>query len=88
MDMARSCMETVRVAPGLVALASCLLLVAAFTQAQEAEQAPEDPPAEAEVAEQPAQAASQPEASSDDPFDYEATEQISEDLSVSFPVDI
>jgi hypothetical protein len=24
----------------------------------------------------------------DDPFDYEASEQISEDLSVSFPVDI
>ncbi|MDJ0878199.1 MAG: hypothetical protein QNI86_06280 [Halieaceae bacterium] len=25
---------------------------------------------------------------SEDPFDYEASEQISEDLSVSFPVDI
>lgn len=28
------------------------------------------------------------QASDEDPFDYEATEQISEDLSVSFPVDI
>ncbi len=27
-------------------------------------------------------------AAAEDPFDYEASEQISEDLSVSFPVDI
>ncbi len=41
----------------------------------------------------PAATASQPAAASagntdDSPFDYEASEQISEDLSVSFPVDI
>ena len=30
----------------------------------------------------------EPARSDDDPFDYEASEQISEDLSVSFPVDI
>jgi hypothetical protein len=29
-----------------------------------------------------------PKGAQDDPFDYEASEQISEDLSVSFPVDI
>ena len=30
----------------------------------------------------------QPDAAAGDPFDYESSEQISEDLSVSFPVDI
>ena len=36
------------------------------------------------------QAAAEPEpdAPASDPFDYESSEQISEDLSVSFPVDI
>ena len=29
-----------------------------------------------------------PDAEATDPFDYRASEQISEDLSVSFPVDI
>lgn len=33
-------------------------------------------------------AAEQPARSPSDPFDYESSEQISEDLSVSFPVDI
>lgn len=32
--------------------------------------------------------AEQPARSPSDPFDYESSEQISEDLSVSFPVDI
>lgn len=31
---------------------------------------------------------SAPQTSTSSPFDYEASEQISEDLSVSFPVDI
>ena len=40
---------------------------------QEAEQQPATPP---------------PAGSADSPFEYESSEQISEDLSVSFPVDI
>jgi hypothetical protein len=45
------------------------------------EAAPADEPAEAEVT------STEPE-TAQDPFDYRASEQISEDLSVSFPVDI
>ena len=41
---------------------------------------------EAPAAAEPA--ASEPPASVDSPFDYQASEKISEDLSVSFPVDI
>jgi len=37
---------------------------------------------------QPAEAQPTPPPSRDDPFDYESSEEISEDLSVSFPVDI
>ncbi len=64
------------------ALALCLVLPAAYAQeaAEEAEatdQASAQEPAETE-----------PERPAGDPFDYEASEQISEDLSVSFPVDI
>jgi len=40
-------------------------------------------PGEMQQAPPPAQAASE-----DSPFEYESSEQISEDLSVSFPVDI
>lgn len=50
-------------------------------QAVTSEEAADAPPPKAEAPE-PAQTAAE------DPFDYEATEQISEDLSVSFPVDI
>ena len=75
----------------------CLLslaMAAGWTFAQEepgaAETPPEQTPAgagEATAAPEPAedQAASGDETS---PFDYRASEQISEDLSVSFPVDI
>lgn len=50
---------------------------------QDSETASADPPA-ADAEPTPAQAG----AENEDPFDYEASEQISEDLSVSFPVDI
>ena len=45
------------------------------------DEAPAEEPAQNE------QAAETPEPATD-PFDYESSEQISEDLSVSFPVDI
>ena len=72
-----------------------LLLTAAGVAAQPPEK-PEQPPdsaptaearPRADVPEEPVQA---PEAAApgESPFDYEASEQISEDLSVSFPVDI
>lgn len=48
---------------------------------QEQEEAPTEEPTQTE------QAAETPEPATD-PFDYESSEQISEDLSVSFPVDI
>jgi hypothetical protein len=77
--------------PGLAtlhraALLLCLLLATAMPLAQEVE--PEPPAAEAEEPERVEEPPPQVESGSDDPFDYEATEQISEDLSVSFPVDI
>ena len=68
------------------------LLLQTGLMAQEAATPPEQPePASSENTEsEPAEPVTpaQVEAASDDPFDYEATEQISEDLSVSFPVDI
>ena len=48
---------------------------------------PEKDEAPAEEQSQDEQAAETPEPAPD-PFDYESSEQISEDLSVSFPVDI
>jgi len=36
----------------------------------------------------PSTTASEPPATANSPFDYQASEKISEDLSVSFPVDI
>lgn len=63
-----------------------LLLCAPLTWAQEEPgEAPAEPPAESQAdgaGEQPAPR------NDESPFDYEASEQISEDLSVSFPVDI
>lgn len=55
--------------------------------------AQEDPNSPAPDSKEPAAASAKPadpEAAAKDPspFDYEASEQISEDLSVSFPVDI
>ena len=68
------------------------LLSSTVLRAQEATEPTEQPqpaPSEAPGSETAEPIAPAPvEASSDDPFDYEATEQISEDLSVSFPVDI
>ncbi len=56
------------------------LLLAVPLGAQDAE--PEEPETE------PEPAASAPARPAGSPFEYEASEQISEDLSVSFPVDI
>lgn len=77
----------------------CLLslaMAAGWTLAQEepgaAETPPEQTPAEAgEATATPEPEPAVDQAASDDktsPFDYRASEQISEDLSVSFPVDI
>lgn len=72
----------------------CLtLLLAALPLASPlAQDAPaQPPPAPAEEAPDAADADTGPAAASgqdDSAFDYEASEQISEDLSVSFPVDI
>ncbi len=72
-------------------LALLLLLLAIPAGAQESA-LPEGGPGDEET---PAEAAddnrSSPEPAPDangDPFDYQSSEQISEDLSVSFPVDI
>jgi hypothetical protein len=72
--------------------ALALLLVAALAAAQPAG----DEPAPADTTEQPAGSAATDPATSGDqagerqraPSDYRPSEQISEDLSVSFPVDI
>ena len=72
-----------------------LLLTAAGVAAQSPEK-PEPPPDKAPIAgaapraEVPQEPVQGPEAAApgESPFDYEASEQISEDLSVSFPVDI
>lgn len=77
----------------------CLLslaMAASWTLAQEEPGAAETPPAQTPAGAGEASATAEPEpagnqAASDDetsPFDYRASEQISEDLSVSFPVDI
>lgn len=72
-----------------------LLLTWALTlPAQAQEQAPDGntedaPPASNTQTEANTAGEEQPPAPADrDPFEYEASEQISEDLSVSFPVDI
>lgn len=86
MKLARNGKAALRAATGLLLLA---LLHHAGGLAQETPEQPEaagDEVANSQPVEEPT-----PEpapASSEDPFDYEATEQISEDLSVSFPVDI
>ncbi len=72
--------------PGLPALALSLMLAAAPGLAQP----PADPAPEPEP-QAPGEARSGEDAPAqepDSPFEYEASEQISEDLSVSFPVDI
>jgi len=47
-----------------------------------------DPPTPASSSEPAASPETLPSANNDSPFDYRSTEQISEDNSVSFPVDI
>lgn len=62
-----------------------MLAILSGARAQE----PEDPNQPAAQAAADADEGSEPQrAREDSPFDYEASEQISEDLSVSFPVDI
>ena len=59
--------------------------------AQPADTEPDTPPATEQQAEDttPAEEAEEsPPPEPEDPFDYEASEKISEDRSVSFPVDI
>ncbi len=80
-----------------VTLAALLLAAQGALRAQDD---PEADPGKAQAAEDKAATADSgegeaspaptpaPQESGDDPFDYRASEQISEDLSVSFPVDI
>ena len=74
------------------ALSLMLLLAAMPGLGQEPAQDEQEetaPASETAVQETPETEAAEPAASSDSsPFDYRASEQISEDLSVSFPVDI
>ena len=70
--------------PLLLSLLLCAPLL--WAQEETEEETTEQPEAQAESQERPA--ATPPPRSEESPFDYEASEQISEDLSVSFPVDI
>ncbi len=70
----------------LICLAA--LMGAPGLYAQPAETPPEEDETALEQAPEPETAAAPEPEASEDPFDYEASEQISEDLSVSFPVDI
>ena len=76
----------------LAPLLLTLLLSSTPLLAQDAEpEAPtskDEAPAKAEPAAKPAAPAPAPAANDDSPFDYRSSEKISEDLSVSFPVDI
>jgi len=71
-----------------------LVLGAAPLFAQQAADAPEQDSEEtpksqeSQAANRPAPATRPPATSNDSPFDYRSSEEISEDLSVSFPVDI
>ncbi len=71
----------------LLPLALLALLAAgpALGQATDPEAAEADRPAQEQTGAEPEPEPARP---AEDPFDYEASEQISEDLSVSFPVDI
>ncbi|MEH6637524.1 MAG: hypothetical protein V7700_18545 [Halioglobus sp.] len=52
------------------------------------EKSEQEAPASAETNEPSAPAQTAPGQTNDSPFDYRSSEEISEDLSVSFPVDI
>lgn len=74
-------------------LALILLLGAGLSHAQEKAAEPLEPPAPSSEAQQeqtkPAKGEQEAEDGGEEsPFEYRASEQISEDLSVSFPVDI
>jgi hypothetical protein len=82
----------------LLQLASASLPLAAQAIQEPPQQPTSQPEQQSEQTEEPASTAT-PQAQQpgvdesaattpEDPFDYEASEQISEDLSVSFPVDI
>lgn len=62
----------------LTLLAALLLALPLAAQEAEPEEAEPEPESETSASAEPAGS----------PFEYEASEQISEDLSVSFPVDI
>ncbi len=67
------------------ALLSATLSTATFGQ----QATPDEPPREREQdAAQDSEPAPERGGSEDSPYDYQASEEISEDLSVSFPVDI
>lgn len=72
-----------------IAAISLILLLATSTQAQDA-QAPEESAEsnDSDTSSQPRAEEPAPGQRDDSPFDYKSSEQISEDLSVSFPVDI
>lgn len=69
-------------------LLALLMLDASIALPQDEEAAPAAPEPPADVQEAPASDSEPRPRGDESPFDYEASEQISEDLSVSFPVDI
>ncbi|MCR9187111.1 MAG: hypothetical protein NXH81_17050 [Halieaceae bacterium] len=74
--------------PCLLLAASAIVCPAAAQETPEAT-ATEEPAARITAAPEPAESpATRPASGPGSPLDYEASEQISEDLSVSFPVDI
>lgn len=80
-------------AGGLIALLTLLLLTGPMTGWAQSEGAATDQPPPAEQSESekkdtPPTTAESDVEKSNSPFDYESSEEISEDLSVSFPVDI
>jgi len=72
-----------------IAAITFLLMLAAPLQAQEAP-APAEPDTSKDTSAtaEPAGDAPAPAERTESPFDYKSSEEISEDLSVSFPVDI
>ena len=84
-----------RLPPLLLALAlgSTPLLAQPAPEAKTAEPStraaqPTAPPPQAPAAPDPAQKSTPPTTGKDSPFDYRSSEEISEDVPVSFPVDI
>jgi hypothetical protein len=67
-------------------LAGSALSLTASAQSQPEEEVTEDTPPV--VQQKPPEPAPTREPNEDSPYDYRASEEISEDLSVSFPVDI